>query len=59
MIIYYTEAEDPARLFEEFAASDAPIDVWAKQRVQALTGLDMNQPPPGPLPEHIFEWQAR
>ena len=22
-------------------------------------GLDLTQPPPGPLPEQIFEWQAR
>jgi hypothetical protein len=58
MVILYMEAEDPARAFREFAASNAPVDVWAKERVQALTGMDMNQPP-GPLPEHIFEWQAR
>jgi hypothetical protein len=42
-------AEDPAQAFREYAASDAPIDAWSKQRVQALTGVDMNQPPPGPL----------
>jgi hypothetical protein len=59
LFILYMEAEDPARVFEEFAASEAPIDVWMKQRVQALTGMDMNRPPPGPLPEQVFEWQER
>ncbi len=44
---------------QDYAASDAPIDVWSKQRLQALTGMDMNQPPPGPLPEHLFDWRAR
>jgi hypothetical protein len=57
-VILYMEAEDPARAFREYAASDAPIDAWSKQRVQALTGMDMNRPP-GPLPEHILEWRAR
>ena len=59
MGILYMEAEDPARALQEFAASDSSIDVWTKQRLQALTGMDMNQPPPGPLPEHIFDWRAR
>jgi hypothetical protein len=57
MGILYMEAEDPARAFREFAASNDPLDRWVKERIQAITGVDMNQPPPG-VPEQLFEWQA-
>jgi hypothetical protein len=58
VVIVYFEAADPARALEQFGQSQAPFDIWFKQQVQNLCGVDMNQPPPGPLPEVIFEWQA-
>jgi hypothetical protein len=57
MGILYMEAEDPSRAMREFAASNSPLDVWVKQQVQGITGMDMNQPPPS-MPEQVFEWRA-
>jgi hypothetical protein len=56
-LIAYLEAENPLRSFQQFAASQDAFDRWYKQQVQALSGIDMSQPPPG-LPEQILEWAA-
>src|SRR5581483_6045275 len=57
MLIAYLEAGDPLRAFQQFAASQDPFDLWYKQQVHTLSGIDMSQPPPG-LPEQIFDWAA-
>ncbi len=33
------------------AASDNEFDSWFKEKLQEVHGLDVSQPPPGPLPE--------
>jgi hypothetical protein len=58
LLLAYLEADDPLRAFQAFAASQTPFDVWYKQRVHELSGLDMNQPPQG-LPEQIFAWEGQ
>ncbi len=57
-IVYY-EADDPVQSFLIGTQSDHPYDRWFKQQFGPLHGIDFNQPPPGLLPEQIFEWQAR
>lgn len=31
-----------------------PFDQWFKEEVKAYTGVDLNQPPAGPLPERVL-----
>ena len=55
LVIVYTEADHPEDLLERIAASQDPFDVWFKQQLQEIHGVDFNQPPPGPPPELIFD----
>ncbi|MFQ5854323.1 MAG: hypothetical protein ACE5LU_01580 [Anaerolineae bacterium] len=57
VLIVYLEGDDPVKSNDSFVASQDPFDVWWKERIQAITGVDFNQPPPG-LPELVFNWQA-
>jgi len=45
MMIVYFEAHDVEKTFEAITKSKAPFDVWFKQQVKSVTGLDMEQPP--------------
>ena len=56
MIIIYLEAKDLPTMFQTFAASQDPFDVWMKQSFTALHGIDFNQPMAGPLPEQILQF---
>lgn len=35
----------------KLGASQNEFDIWFKERLQDVHGLDVNQPPPGPMPE--------
>ena len=56
--ILYLEVDDPARAFQEIAASQEPFDVWFRGFALEHYGLDLTQPLPGPLPELILDWSA-
>ena len=58
MAILYIEAEDMARAFQGLAISQDPFDVLFRQKTQEFFGLDLAQPPSGPLPETVFDWKA-
>lgn len=58
LAILYIEAEDMARAFQGFATSQDPFDVLFRQKTQEFFGLDLAQPPSGPLPETVFDWKA-
>jgi hypothetical protein len=49
---------DPARAFRELGAGDDAFTRWWAQQIQDVHGVDMRQPPPGPLPELLFEFRA-
>jgi hypothetical protein len=57
MVIVHFEADDVERAFAEFSQSQDSFDVWFKGRVKEITGVDLNEPPPG-LPEVIFDWSS-
>jgi hypothetical protein len=57
MILLYIEAEDPRKLFQEWALSQNPFDCWFKQQAQEVSGVDFNQPLTA-LPEQIYAWKA-
>ena len=54
----YIEAEDIARVFQGLALSQDPFDVLFRQQTREFLGLDLAQPPSGPLPETVFDWRA-
>jgi hypothetical protein len=49
------DAERAARTYQE---SEDPFDVWFKQRVVEVSGVDPNQTPLGPVSEPIYEFRA-
>jgi len=53
MVIVYFEADDVEKTFEALAKSKAPFDVWFKQQLKSVTGVDLEQPSDEPPPEEI------
>jgi hypothetical protein len=58
LAIVYIELKDPERLFGEIARSTDPFNVWFRQQVLEIHGLDLAQPSDEPPPQLEFEWQA-
>jgi hypothetical protein len=58
MAVLYLEAEDIGYAFQGLATSQDPFDLLFRQRTQEFFGLDLTQPPQGPLPETVFDWRA-
>lgn len=57
MAIAVAATSDPARAARTFAASQEPFDVWFKQRVIEVSGVDPNVTPLGPPSEQIFDFE--
>ena len=59
MAVIITEADkDVGQLFQALAQSSDPFDVWFREQLKELHGLDVIQPPPGPPPEKYFDYRA-
>ena len=58
MAVVYLEAQDIPRVFEGMGSSQEPFDVWFREQVKDIHGLDLAQPLPGPFPEAIVDWRA-
>jgi hypothetical protein len=56
--VVYLEAEDVGKLFAGLAISDGPFDVWWRQQIQEIHGLDLSKPMPGPPNEQILNFHA-
>jgi len=59
MAVVYIEADDVAGVLQGMGSSQDPFDVWFREQVMDIHGLDLSQPMPGPLPEIYIDWQAR
>lgn len=59
MAIVYLEADDIGQALQGLGGSQDPFDVWFREQVQDIHGVDLGAPPAGPLPEMTFDWQAR
>jgi len=55
--ITYLEADDPLQVLMKLAASKLPFDRWFKEQLREFHGLDLEQLPPRPLAEQLFEWR--
>ena len=58
MAIVYIEAQNIPAVFEGLGHSQEAFDVWFREQVKEIHGVDLAQPPAGPLPEAIVDWRA-
>lgn len=55
--IIYLESDDLGAAISGLASSTAPHDVWFKQSLLDVDGIDWSKPLPGPLPEEVLNWR--
>ena len=58
LLLGYLAGEDLDRAFTQFTASQDEFDHWFKQQFQEVTGVDLNQPPTGPVTRTIANYEA-
>ena len=56
--VAYMESRDFGRALSLFSESQDEFDLWFKRRLAGSTGLDLNAPPSGPLPELLSSYSA-
>ena len=54
LIVYY-HSPDPERVHAALAVSQEPFDIWFREQILDLTGIDISTPLPG-LPKQILAW---
>ena len=57
--VIYIESDDFDTAFSKFVQSQDEFDLWFKERVLDLSGLDLNNPPELELPELLSVYEAR
>jgi hypothetical protein len=57
-LVAYMESPDFPKALSMFSRSQDEFDQWFKQRLADATGLDLNTPPTGPLPELLSSYSA-
>ena len=59
LLVAYMETADFNQALQQFVASDDAFDQWFKQRLAAVTGVDLNNLPPDmQLPELVSRYEA-
>jgi Family of unknown function (DUF6176) len=58
LLLAYIESPDFANALRMFSQSQDEFDQWFKQQVAEVTGVDLNDPPPGPLSEQLSSYEA-
>ena len=58
IFVVYLESQDVTRALDQLAASRDAFDVWFKQQLAHVTGVDANIPPPGPLSQLVSRYEA-
>src|SRR5207245_7582976 len=51
LVLVHFECPDPEAVFAEFATSNDPFDVWCRNRIKEITGVDLAEPSDEPPPE--------
>jgi hypothetical protein len=57
-LVAYMESADFSRALSMFSASQDEFDMWFKRRLADSTGVDLNTPPSGPLPELLSSYSG-
>jgi hypothetical protein len=55
LIIVTLEGDDPAGAFAKFGQGSDPFTQWFKGQVKDIHGVDLDAPPPGPLPTQVVD----
>ena len=55
-VMVYWEADDITKIFQEFGASTAPLDVWLREKLKEVSGIDYSQPSDAPPPEQLLKY---
>lgn len=58
ILIGYMESPNFAGSLQQFAQSRDDFDLWFKSRMREVIGVDLNNPPFGPLSEQLSRYQA-
>ena len=58
-LVAYMESPDFNHALGQFSQSKEPFDLWFKERLADVTGVDLNNPPPDfKLPELLSSYQS-
>lgn len=57
--VAYIESPDFGRALGMLAESQETFDVWFKKQLVDMTGVDLNEPPPGSLSELLSQYERR
>ena len=55
ILLMYLEVDDAEKALSAFATDTDPFDIWARQQLKDLTGIDFSQPPRRPPAEQLFK----
>jgi hypothetical protein len=58
LLLAYIESPNFADALGMFSQSQDGFDQWFKRRIAELSGVDLNDPPPGPLSEQLSSYEA-
>ncbi len=58
LVVVRFEGDDIEAAFNRLAESTDPFDVWFKERVDEVSGVDLGATPDEPPPEMLLEWRA-
>ena len=57
-LVAYIEAANFPQALEQFSASQDEFDLWFKEQLATVTGLDLNNPPAMALPELVSSYET-
>lgn len=57
MLLAFMDSPDFGSALGQFAQSQDEFDIWFKRRLADVTGVDLNNPPPGPLSELLSTYE--
>ena len=56
MAVVYLEADDIGKAMQGMASSEEPFDVWFRERIEEIHGVDLAEP--APQPQQVLDFQA-
>lgn len=58
LLLAYIESPSFAEALKSFSRSQEEFDKWFKQQVAEVTGVDLNNPPLGPLSKQVSRYES-
>lgn len=55
-VVVFFEGDEPGAMLAGLGSSDNEFDKWFAGEVKAFHGIDVTQPPPGPMSELVLEY---